>query len=100
MNEFTKWAAIEDMDIHLVDPAMHRRIADRVKVVNQWHEPNNVRPSVLLMSYDQFKLLVGGRPTKRQREALRERLLDPGPDLAVLDEGHIIANPKTSVSHH
>lgn len=39
-----------------------------------------------------------GRLKKREKETIQRALVDPGPDLAVCDEGHLLKNSKTSLS--
>lgn len=52
------------------------------------------------MGYDMFRNLTseGKRLKKRDRETLQKALIDPGADLIVCDEGHLLKNSKTSLS--
>lgn len=52
------------------------------------------------MGYDMFRNLASdsGKLKKRERESIQASLIDPGPDLVVCDEGHLLKNSKTSLS--
>lgn len=39
-----------------------------------------------------------GRHKKKIREQIQKSLIDPGPDLVVCDEGHLLKNEKTALS--
>lgn len=64
--------------------------------MNEWHTEGGV----LIMGYDMFRNLSSetGRLKKREKETIQRALVDPGPDLAVCDEGHLLKNSKTSLS--
>lgn len=69
---------------------------ERVFQINEWHEEGGV----LIMGYDMFRNLTseGKRLKKRDKEILQKALIDPGADLIVCDEGHLLKNSKTSLS--
>lgn len=52
------------------------------------------------MGYDMFRNLSSesGKLKKREKEAIQSYLVNPGPDLVVCDEGHLLKNSKTSLS--
>jgi transcriptional regulator ATRX len=59
-----------------------------------------------ILHYDAFRTLAnseekkkGKKPQpKRHLEIIRETLLDPGPDLVICDEGHLLKNPSSQQS--
>ncbi|XP_050425364.1 transcriptional regulator ATRX homolog isoform X2 [Adelges cooleyi] len=51
---------------------------------------------VLVLSYENFKSLVNCKESDL-REAFCHTLIDPGPDVVILDEGHYIKNTQTKL---
>eukprot|EP01063_Lacrimia_lanifica_P015587 TRINITY_DN22290_c0_g1_i1.p1 TRINITY_DN22290_c0_g1~~TRINITY_DN22290_c0_g1_i1.p1 ORF type:complete len:913 (+),score=251.16 TRINITY_DN22290_c0_g1_i1:77-2815(+) len=72
--------------------------AGRLRILEDWQREGGV----LCLGYEQYVILVRGvRGSGRVDEELHERakrcLQDPGPDVLVCDEGHLLRNDKTYV---
>lgn len=93
---------------------LHKTIASRAKVVEEW----NREGGVLLIGYEMYRQLSLKRPGRVRKgkkkppeedvedeknkpllEAMHEALVRPGPDLVICDEGHRIKNSHASISH-
>lgn len=93
---------------------MHKTIAARSKVVEEWNRDGGV----LLIGYEMYRQLSLKRPGRLRKgkkrppeedvedeknkpllEAMHEALVRPGPDLVICDEGHRIKNSHASISH-
>ncbi|CAG0893768.1 unnamed protein product [Darwinula stevensoni] len=66
----------------------------RMYHVRRWHQDGGV----MIMGYDKFRLLANPNNKKlkeRHRKLYKDAFMDPGPDLVVCDEGHILKNEKS-----
>lgn len=84
------------VQINLVFITRYKQNAERAYRINEWHKDGGV----LILGYDMFRNLSSetNRIRKKQRDIFLEGLIDPGPDLVVCDEGHLLKNSKTSLS--
>lgn len=99
VNEFHKWLrgikGAEDVEVYEINKL--KQNVDRANKLMEWHNEGGV----MILSYDMFRNLsndTGNRLRKKIKESLQTSLLDPGPDLVVCDEGHLLKNEKTSIS--
>lgn len=69
---------------------------ERVNKIDEWHTDGGV----LIMGYDMFRNLSSetSKLKKAEKASIKTSLVDPGPDLVVCDEGHLLKNSKTSLS--
>ena len=95
--EFHKW--LKDMDdapeVFVLTDSIHNN-EKRAEIVENWFDTSGV----LIMGYSLFRLLSTGSNIRKKhlKESFKKFLLDPGPDLVICDEGHVIKNEKTGIS--
>lgn len=85
---------------HLLTILFRSRYKNNVVRANQLMEWHN-EGGVMILGYDMFRNLSNqttGRIRKKVRESLQTSLIDPGPELIICDEGHLLKNEKTSLS--
>lgn len=99
VNEFNIW--LKDIegseDIYVYEINKLKQNQDRSNKLKEWHRDGGI----LILSYDMFRNLTndtGNRFRKKIKEELQKSLIDPGPDLVICDEGHLLKNEKTSIS--
>ncbi|XP_078034096.1 uncharacterized protein LOC144468475 [Augochlora pura] len=96
-NEFNLWLKdIEDNDIEVYELTKLKKNIERKCQLQSWHRTGGV----LLIGYEMFRNLTGtnNKMRKAMKEEVLRYLIDPGPDLIVCDEGHLLKNEDTALS--
>ncbi|CAG9857643.1 unnamed protein product [Phyllotreta striolata] len=94
--EYRKWLP-KKAQVEVFELATSKKNYERQHVVKEWIDEGGV----LIIGYVMFRNL--SNPTnkkipKKMRAVFHEGLVDPGPDLVVCDEGHLLKNEKTNLS--
>lgn len=96
--EFKHWIGFtRKRNIEIYDMSKYKDKNTRIFKLNEWFEEGGV----CIMGYDMYRILTNEKAKglrKKQREQLQQSLVEPGPDLVVCDEGHLLKNEKTSIS--
>ncbi|KAB5522767.1 hypothetical protein PHYPO_G00163210 [Pangasianodon hypophthalmus] len=94
--EFDKWQrGITKKKMEVMELATVKLACSRVSALTSWHR----RGGVMIMSYEMYRILTDRDQAKyaKQQENLRTALRDPGPDIVVCDEGHVLKNESTAI---
>ncbi|CAH1116535.1 unnamed protein product [Phaedon cochleariae] len=95
-NEFKKWVP-SNAAVDVYELITSKKNYEKQYVVKEWHEEGGV----LIIGYQMFRNLSNPdnkRISKKTRMIFYEGMVDPGPDLVVCDEGHLLKNEKTSLT--
>lgn len=96
--EFHYWMNFARRDnIEVYDLSKYKDKQTRIFKLNEWFQEGGV----CVLGYDMYRILSNEKAKgvrKKQREILQKALVDPGPDLVICDEGHLLKNEKTSIS--
>ncbi|KAI9476342.1 MAG: P-loop containing nucleoside triphosphate hydrolase protein [Benjaminiella poitrasii] len=98
VNEFTKWTSNTENVIGEVFKfsGLGYRDVERSRFLKYWY----THGGVMLMTYDQFRsLLTSGKKNDKTKDEYFTMLINPGPDIFVLDEGHRIKNATSAITH-
>ncbi|XP_013172876.1 PREDICTED: transcriptional regulator ATRX homolog isoform X1 [Papilio xuthus] len=99
VNEFRMWLkhAERESEVDVYELSRHKQNSERAYQLQQWYESGGV----CVLGYEMFRNLSADNSKKFKKKMLKtfqESLVDPGPDMVVCDEGHLLKNEKTSLS--
>ncbi|XP_049898300.1 transcriptional regulator ATRX isoform X1 [Epinephelus moara] len=98
LNEFEKWqeGMKDDESLEVTELATVKRPQERSYALQRWHDMGGV----MIIGYEMYRNLTQGRniKSKKLKEIFQRTLVDPGPDLVICDEGHILKNEASAVS--
>ncbi|XP_063046191.1 transcriptional regulator ATRX isoform X2 [Engraulis encrasicolus] len=97
-NEFEKWqdGMKDEESLEVNELATVKRPQERAYAMQRWHEDGGV----MIIGYEMYRNLTQGRSikSKKLKETFQKTLVDPGPDIVICDEGHILKNETSAVS--
>lgn len=95
-SEFSTWFNLCGLqgDLRITKFSSATKIARRVDILDDWY----LTGGILLITKDLFvSLTVGKSKNKKphEEEAFHRYLFNPGPDMVIIDEGHLLKNVKS-----
>ncbi|OWF43774.1 Transcriptional regulator ATRX [Mizuhopecten yessoensis] len=97
-NEFETWLSGEmgEEFYEVFEISSVKQNVARADVLKHWHKNGGV----MIIGYEMFRNLTQGNHcrSKKLKQIFRETLVDPGPDICVCDEGHILKNDASAIS--
>jgi transcriptional regulator ATRX len=93
--ELQKW--LKDCEIFYVfDITASRTLKDRLNVFQDWF----LNGGVLILGYTMFANLINGKRSKEENDKkdIEKYLINPGCNLLICDEGHILKNSKSALA--
>ncbi|XP_077293963.1 uncharacterized protein LOC143916643 [Arctopsyche grandis] len=96
VDEFHKWLHEIKVakKIQIYELSRFRKPFERALLLNQW----KTHGGVFIVGYEMFRILANMTIDKKLAENFSSVLLNPGPDMVVCDEGHLLKNDSTSLA--
>ncbi|OXU25889.1 hypothetical protein TSAR_011084 [Trichomalopsis sarcophagae] len=99
VNEFKTWLKhVKDGDeIEIYELTKMKKNIERKYQLESWQKTGGV----LIIGYEMFRNLTstGKKMRKAMQESIMRSLVDPGADLVVCDEGHLLKNEESALNH-
>ncbi|XP_015111784.1 transcriptional regulator ATRX [Diachasma alloeum] len=98
VNEFKIWLneVNDGDDVEVYELTKFKQNAERRFQLERWQR----KGGVIILGYEMYRNL--SNPTKKMNKKLRESffkcLVEPGPDLVICDEGHLLKSETTAIS--
>ncbi|XP_046395134.1 transcriptional regulator ATRX homolog isoform X2 [Ischnura elegans] len=97
VNEFELW--LKDLgsgeDVEVFELTKYKANVERMYQLKDWKKEGGV----MIMGYTMYRNLTGNRKlSKKFSQAFQSTLVDPGPDLVICDEGHLLKNIQSGLS--
>ncbi|XP_044017752.1 transcriptional regulator ATRX-like isoform X2 [Aphidius gifuensis] len=99
VNEFRIWLKEingDEDEIEVYEMTKMKKNFERKYVLEKWQKTGGA----LIIGYEMFRNLSNGgkKVPKKIRESFYRCLVEPGPDLVVCDEGHLLKSENTAIS--
>ncbi|XP_071550743.1 uncharacterized protein [Panulirus ornatus] len=97
VSEFNNWLKGKMLPFDIIELVSAKDLWGRAYRLDDWWREGGV----CIMGYDMFRNLSNSKSKRfkgKMKEIFQKTLINPGPDLMVCDEGHILKNEKTALS--
>ncbi|XP_045601875.2 transcriptional regulator ATRX [Procambarus clarkii] len=97
VSEFSNWLKGKMLPFDVVELASAKDLWGRAYRLDDWWREGGV----CIIGYDMFRNLSNSKCKRykgKMKEIFQKTLINPGPDLMVCDEGHILKNEATALS--
>ncbi|XP_039264997.2 transcriptional regulator ATRX-like [Styela clava] len=91
--EFVQWCEDGD-ELNLFNFAEPKTNKERVSMLRLWRKNGGV----LILGYDMYRIMTTKIRYSGWKKTVHECLVDPGPDVVVCDEGHMLKNATSHIS--